>query len=620
RYMCGDIEITGAATLPSESIVTRMTERRVKADDPDKKDTDDPIWHPGKPAPFSQASLDKLTRDTKSILAELGYYFCTFTVEVVTAPGASTARLVVHIEAEGSRTINKIIVTGQHKNTREQILDYLGLKEGMLLDRSLLSNAEDLLWRSARFLGYSITPKVDAASHAIKLIINVREYGPAPTLSETLSEEEALLLKSCDQLSGFQHGQDDFMVTLDINDLNIKLQIVVSPVQGALVVVRNITGTQAGRIINTAIATPKALSLFSPTRKTKFVLPELSARILASLSLLPNPNPTDEKLFILKPGIGISSDRSDKPYHLDVKLAPVVFLSCAHKKGMDVSELLDKGIVRFGGHNDYQVTMDPESGRLKEVTSPQDADIPFELTMDAGLFDQVRKTIQQTASDHRETYAAQRPVGSLVEYVADLPLLHMGLAKRLEAFQEIPEDELARRVSVTGKVLGQTAAPFDQWVLKRLNRDKDHFKVPGQDMKSRESPMSMVVAMVSAVVFEMTNELFPPESWPWTLSRESVFVAGGMGKYTGMELRRLYQSPQTGPIGCLAAAKLLTRVNKPLSRIFAAKGLKQLSGSDFQKDWGLLMAEDHLLSECLNLLSQALQDLDEQDLHALLAV
>ncbi|MCP4454776.1 MAG: hypothetical protein GY809_25225, partial [Planctomycetes bacterium] len=122
RYMCGDIEITGATTLPIESFVARMTERRVKTGDSDEKDTDDPIWDPGKPAPFSQASLDKLTRDTKSILAELGYYFCTFTVEVVTAPGASTARLVVHIEAEGSRTINKIIVTGQHKNTREQIL------------------------------------------------------------------------------------------------------------------------------------------------------------------------------------------------------------------------------------------------------------------------------------------------------------------------------------------------------------------------------------------------------------------------------------------------------------------------------------------------------------------
>ncbi|MCP4450271.1 MAG: hypothetical protein GY809_02335, partial [Planctomycetes bacterium] len=139
------------------------------------------------------------------------------------------------------------------------------------------------------------------------------------------------------------------------------------------------------------------------------------------------------------------------------------------------------------------------------------------------------------------------------------------------------------------------------------------------DMKSRESPMSMVVAMVSAVVFEMTNELFPPESWPWTLSRESVFVAGGLGKYTGMELRRLYQSPQTGPIGCLAAAKLLTFVNEPLSRTFAAKGLKQLSVTDFQKDWGLFVEEDRLLSECLILMGRALKDLDDPDLEALLA-
>ncbi len=620
RYVFGDIEVLGATTLPVESFVRRMTERRVKTTESEETETEDPIWQQGKPAAFSQGSLDKLIRDIKSVLAELGYYFCTFTVDVVTTPGVSSARLVVRIEEEGSRTISKIIITGNQKNTRAQILDYLGLKEGMLLDRALISNVEDRLWRAARFLGYSVTPQADAASEVIRLRINVREYEPAPTLSETFSPEETLLLKSCDWLSGFQHGQDDLMVTLDIKELNLALQIVVSPIQGILGVARTQTGAQAGRIVNAAMVTPENISLFSPTCKTRFVLPELSAQILASLALVPNPDSTETKLFMIRPGIAIKNNRLGGQYHLDVKLAPVCFLSFAHREGIDLTELLDKGIVNFAGDSGYQVILDTESGRLNQVTTPQDANTPFVLTMALGLFDRARNTLEQAASDHAQAFVPQRPVGSLVQYVAALPLFHTVLVQRSGTLSDIPLDDLARGASVAGEVLGQTVAPFDEWVVKRRGRDQDHFKLSPQDMKTMKSPMSMVASMFAAFVFEISNELFPPESWPWTLSRETVFVAGGMGKYTGMELRRLYQSPQTGPIGFLAAAKLLTYVNQPLSRTFAAKGLKQLSVRDFQNDWRLIVEEDHLLSECLNLLSQALQDLDEQDLHAILAL
>jgi len=84
------------------------------------------------------------------------------------------------------------------------------------------------------------------------------------------------------------------------------------------------------------------------------------------------------------------------------------------------------------------------------------------------------------------------------------------------------------------------------------------------------------------------------------------------------ELQRIYESQQIGPIGYLTTARLLSYIKSPLTRPFAARGLQKLSADDFRKDWRLVLEGESVLSQCLARTAEALRDMDDEDLEALL--
>ena len=84
-------------------------------------------------------------------------------------------------------------------------------------------------------------------------------------------------------------------------------------------------------------------------------------------------------------------------------------------------------------------------------------------------------------------------------------------------------------------------------------------------------PATAVEAKIASIsrawtlVFRVADALFPRESWPWTTAREAVFVVSGAGTYTGLELQRIYESNEVGPIGYLTIAELLAQIDSPYS-------------------------------------------------------
>jgi hypothetical protein len=627
RYVCGIIEVTGADTLPIQLVTQKMTERRItKADvaagngKPGKSKTEDPIWQSGKPAPFAKPSLDILTGRIKSVLAALGYCFSTFTVTVVPEPETSTARLVVRVQAEGSRTISEIHISGHKKNTREDILQFLGLEEGMPLDHDLLQKTQGLLLRSARFLHYCVTPEVDVDREAITLKIDLREYGHAPTLSEGFSPEESVLLRFGEWLSDFCQREEDLMVSVPVGDTHMRLQAVVSPNQGMTLTLLRDNAPEGADPFAAAILTQERMVFFSLTNASKFVWPKAPAHIIAQLSLTPDPDPNEGKLFRFTPGIAMNNDKSGDPYSLDINLAPVFFVYCAHRDGIDVTHLLDQGIVTSGLDKAYTVKIDPPSGRLLAVTHASSSSDggQMALILGRGLFDRSVARIETMTSDYANGFVPQRPVGSTLRYLSECPLFQWALFQKYGDQWACSEEALGRAVTLLGGMLEQAVQPFDQWVLERRPVKKDRFPVPHSDTRAAASPMGLLVSNMAAQVCVGCNQLFPPGSWPLALARETVYVIGGMGKYTDRELRLIYLSPQTGPLGYLTTAKLLTYVNEPLSRTFALRGLERLDFKDFHRDWRLLMDQDHLLFRCFDRMARAVRDLEDRDVDALL--
>src|SRR5262249_47994274 len=128
-----------------------------------------------------------------------------------------TAELRVAILDEGPPgIIHDIVVTGNERDSRDDILEYLQLKPGMPFDQDVITRSQLRLWRSARYLKYEITPVlVNTTASAVRLKIDVTEYAAVPPLSGTFSEDEHALLRFCSWLSALRSRGDDVIITMN---------------------------------------------------------------------------------------------------------------------------------------------------------------------------------------------------------------------------------------------------------------------------------------------------------------------------------------------------------------------------------------------------------------------
>ena len=165
----------------------------------------------------------------------------------------------------------------------------------------------------------------------------------------------------------------------------------------------------------------------------------------------------------------------------------------------------------------------------------------------------------------------------------------------------------------------QPLAPLDKWMKERRpSNPEDTFLVPLDFGNSPQSMMSRLLAGVAAIIYQCSSDLFPPESWPVTLARESVLAVGGNTQYTDLELRRVYDAPETGPLGFLATAGMLYQFKSVSTPAFTTRGLERLSAEDFRKDARLLLLESGLgLQGCLNGLLAGLRELKPEEVTAL---
>ena len=120
---------------------------------------------------------------------DLGYFFTKTNLKVIPKNNNGTADLLVEILDEGSQgIIDEIDITGNRKNTREEVLKYLGLASGMAFSRDLITKTNLKLWRSARFLDYQVKSEfVDAGQAKLKLNIELTEYELAPPMNYSLA-------------------------------------------------------------------------------------------------------------------------------------------------------------------------------------------------------------------------------------------------------------------------------------------------------------------------------------------------------------------------------------------------------------------------------------------------
>jgi ankyrin repeat protein/surface antigen-like variable number repeat protein len=640
RYMRGGIRVAGAKAIPPATLVQRLGNSYPPSEsiaelfpsmDPknpgaftavDRSGRESPyevpVWEKGKPAPFAKGSLDDLSGQIADVLTDFGYFFPKLEVKVVPYASKGTAELVVEIREAGAEGIVKEIeITGNEKNTPDQVLQYLGLKPGMRIDRELLRKTEMMLLRAGRFSTYKVSPEL-AETHPpqVKLKIDLTEFKGAPPLFTEFSPDEKALLRMCTSLGDPALRREDFRLLIHPTEKSPESFEILLSERGGMGLF-SVGETEERGIRHAAVFSSKVSALVSPALGRKLVAPAGEAQRWLSMSYELGPNQTKSSIKIQW---GVSKKRfapthgETAGFRFSARALPVACEAKLQEKGTKVSS--ERGILTVLSETD-SMRIDAASGRLLEwnVLDPKDK-FEFRFDRQAGAFEQAWQTLEQLTVSHPNLRNPERPVSTLLTYALEAALDDPFVAALL--LKKLPLEARPRVAAAAHSLLSEPIfAPLDDIVAQL--KTPGEFEIPVEGQESAEVAQKMAGSSLPAFIFKYTHEFFPPRSWPWTVLHEAVFVMGQQDKYTGLELERLYNSEETGPLGFLTIAELLKYIGSPRAKDFAEKGLGRLSAADFRSDVRLLADGNTPLARSMQNLAAGLRKLPHEEVEAVAA-
>jgi hypothetical protein len=273
---------------------------------------------------------------------------------------------------------------------------------------------------------------------------------------------------------------------------------------------------------------------------------------------------------------------SQVPVESHISLDPVAFLLKANQR---LHRRPDDGHWRIGDDQDLTLSVDGISGRLDPVKGA-DQSLSFSPHALELLADALRSGAPGPRSGEDP-----HPYEALGRLAVDALLT-------CPAWGREPGKGLDERT------WGRLARP-----LRSLDRSiglEEGWKFMVPDTTGKEDATAIYVRIVGGVVVGLLQSMVPADSWPVALAREAVLVVQGRGIHANETLRLLWADPRVGPIGCLAIASLLQRVDAKAAAAFADHGLSVASSDGFLADVALL---GPILDEAVDEIA-AIEDVD----------
>ena len=621
RHSCGLIRVIGLEDQLAERVRVALTTKQLPETavtpvlddkgeplhwldkDGEKVKFEKALWVAGKPGAFHQSVLDSIDRRVALTLANTGYMAPKFTHELV-ADG-STAELVIRVHDLGAPAVlREIDVSGNERNSRDEIMHYLNLRIGQRFATAERLRAMMALRESARFITSRVTTESMDANGGVKLNIDVKELSVAPRLSEPLSREDLALMKlrhwetqgAGRLLDRVFHGESQ----------KFTVDCVVSPTSGVIATIRIHSDDRSQDITHSLLASTQQTALFNLNEKRCFVYPAASVKLDLSTRLSVRGENIDRP-YKFSFGMSLSAVEEDEPSPpIEFRTAnePVYYLALGRQQPRIHSWRGDILTLRTDLDT---ITVDSKTGCLLERTlvSGQRGRISF--TRSDGAFEKAAAQLEQTSADFSNEYDDAHPVSSAVRYGWSL----------LEVFAAFLPDDKSLQQAVKPDVFVAIEKLLDQGLLDRLDgeiasadkaKKSDGFSIP-PSMR-----LSLTMASVARVAAMLTDSFFERDTWPSSLWRETALNLAGHREFTSAELVRVVNDPALGPIGHLMLADLLLKISPPAARSIAARGLRRVDRQDFDRDLDLLTAK---WPESANRLFHAMASLSDGDVAAL---
>jgi ankyrin repeat protein len=597
----------------STSVNLEMNPRPGAQDMPGKAvRPDDPLWVPGDPANFSVAWATQAVAQADACLAGQGFFFPRVRVELPRT-AAGMADLLITVDDEGPPgVIGEFNVTGMKRHTAAEILRFLDLREGMKITAGRLAAARQRLRSCGRFRDFEITPQSmglrAVSSHRVKLLIAVKELEAVPRLNEPLSPVQEALLKLCAWAEQFPERDEDIQFAItNHSGVPFAVELVLSPKRGVLLNSADLDGgspVAAGLLLQ-----PETVQFCAWSSGNKLAAPRGNVGSYFFLHLLPDKNEDgNTNRFHLNVGAGFSATASC-PLKFDVQLTPAAFLDFPMRT--DCSCLIEGDLLVVTGGG-FTLRAEARTGRLLRVDGGIDQP-PYSLRFGGHVWDRAAGDFERRAAALTNRYTPGRGPSSFLTFAA-IEAARCWLA--VERAASVSAKQRARALAAVNRLVNpEILHPLDRF----LGRETNAFNIPLDDVDQAIGQNSML-AFLSGFAFDYSGELFPKYSWPWTVARETAFITLNQGRYTDVELDRLHQSAETGPIGCLMIARLLEAAGVRAAKDFALQGSQRLGADDFLRDCNLFLRGESGLARSFARTAEVLRKLPEEEFVALAAV
>jgi hypothetical protein len=596
--------------------------------------------------PTTREPAAALNDDIKAALEEQGYFFAEFEASLVLDSAKKTADLAIDIRDEGNPAqIGEIEVVGNQINTKEEVLEYLGLKPGMSFNREDLSRINAKLWDAARFITAKITP-VNPASADDKLLLRIelQEYAHAPSLSKSFSAEEQIALRCCQWLSDDRNWGGDFVLRAE-SETNLA-ELIESPTEGAVVrYYLNVPeGDQPAETwAYDYIASPEEFGIYSHPLERKFQAPMIDATAIIALGFKLNEKTDDEKALEFVFGAGIKSrgknEATHSPILFHLSMQPAYFPALLHEHNAKAT--LENGVLsirddidgcweieaatgrllsmkidytpRDVSLNNDKVGTDkksPKEGEAEEDSNLKDGDVSgkLELHFVKGAVADAVEGIHRECADFTNEYLPERPMGSFAAFVCEEPAIARLLAEYGYNTKWLP---------LAGKLLGMGAIDFvDQWLTgDAKTSNQEEFAIPGEpDSHFPQFNVANPNTWMIAALF-INDEAMPWSSGPWSLMQQGILISLDRPNELTAEVNRLYSSRDSGPLVSLAEAFLFRQM--PPGAAFAQRGLHCLDKTAYLKDCEPFLSKDHQVGKCLRKLVGIYRFLSDEEIRVL---
>jgi TPR repeat protein len=629
RFDCGAVKVTGLEPALAEQLTNRLQEAAALSEPPQSAGL--PCfpwpWREGSNVPADPASVTNFERSVVAALAELNRHQAEVQVQLALDDSRRLADLLIQVTKPGVvGTLDRIEVEGLRRDSREDLLSLLQLRPGMPLAGNVTNDIVRRLWDSGRFSGQLVGLLPLPEPGRFKLDLTVFESTNAPPLKQELTAEEKAFLKLREWALNWKNRPEDWVFDAQItrNGRRASGEIVFGQ-EGLAIVIRQPSATNAPALRYGLVAAPQHVGFYSGPQQSKLVGKAKGVQFESVVAMTGNPT-YDNARGHISFGAGLHSEIAGPPYLMRLELAPVFFVALAHpREGLC---RIEQGILSVRSDMDadptLEMTADVATGRLIawRLSSPTN-DIRLVLRCEEGAFARVLRELAAGSAAFTNALDPRHPWSS------SLAMLWRDLRETLEkdfpgVFDWVGESLGGR---VNAKDLLEAVTVLEDLPWSNLFAPLDFSPgTPSEPDTGEDFPFvldgslpslgagSEWVRLLGGMMLRASDALWPRGSWPWAVMRDATFLAAGEARWVTNDTARLAQAEDTGPLGCLIAARALGRYDPRLAVAFSQQGAARATPAALQDDLRLLLRGEKAGQEFLQATLRRVPAFKETDL------